>query len=282
MPRAPALAGRAELQDALTSALSKLGDLQIEQAQNPGYSGLATVYRQASQYQESFRGLRTHHLDKVANMPVGTTVLCLPMIASDHGWRAVITNVIYENQKHARFTWMHPQCLRAMPTLGARPRIEVHHTGIRGSRNPSIHIGPKQIGVRPLDGQLVLDARWDWPIGQDNQACTGHCFALCEALARQDQAFAFVLHFADRMRENHVGLICCKRGKHRSVAAANLLELCFGLSVNMDHASKERCYQCCSQRVVDNMPGIFQALRGLPMLSSTACRPLSHDLRLPV
>ena len=215
-------------------------------------------------------------------MPVGINVLCLPMIATDHGWRAVITNVIREGENHARLAWMHPKCLRAMPTLGARPKIEVHHTDTRGSRDPSMYIGPKQIGVRPWGGRLVLDARWDWPIGQDSLKCTGHCFALCRALALQDRAFAFVLQFADRMRDHHEGLICCKRGKHRSVAAANLLERCFGLSVNMDHAAKERCHQCCNQRMIDNMPGIFQALRRLPMLADVDCRLLSDVLRLPM
>ena len=282
MPGPPVLIDRGELKDALTSALGRLNGLQIEQAQDPDYVGLATVYRQASQYPEVFKGLRVHHLEQVTNMPVGTTVLCLPMIAADCGWRAVITNVIYENRRHARFAWMHPQCLRAMPTLGAKPRIEVHHTGVRGRREASIDIGPKQIGVRPLNGRLVLDARWEWSIGRDDHDCTGHCFALCESLAIQDQAFAIVLQFAERMREHHVGLICCQRGKHRSVAAANLLERCFGLSVNMDYAAREKCYRCCNRRMIDNMPGIFQALRRLPMLADVDCRLLSDVLRLPM
>ena len=284
MPGPPVLTIKAELKDVLASALgslSRLNDLRIEQAQHPDYTGLATVYRQASKYAPVFKGFRVHHLDKVRNMPVGTSVLCLPMTAADCGWRAVITNVTHENQKLARFAWVHPECLRAMPTLGARPRIEVHHTKKRGYREASIDIGPEEIGVRPLNGRLVLDARWGWSLGGSHE-CTGHCFALCESLASQDEAFAIVLHFAETMREHDVGLICCDRGKHRSVAAANLLERCFGLSVNMDHAARERCYQCCHQPMFDNMPGIFQALRRLPMLADVDCRLLSDVLRLPV
>ena len=109
MPGPPVRTIRAELKDVATSALGslrRLNDHQIEQAQHPDYIGLATVYRQASQFPEIFKGFRVHHLDKVRNMPVGTTVLCLPMTAADCGWRAVITNVFHENKKHARFAWM--------------------------------------------------------------------------------------------------------------------------------------------------------------------------------
>ena len=136
--------------------------------------------------------------------------------------------------------------------------------------------------MRQLNGHLVLDARWEWFIGAEDHVCTGHCFALCAGFASHDEAFACVLHFAERMQEHDVGLICCQRGKHRSVAAANLLERCFRLSVNMEHDARERCYQCCNQRMCDNMPGIFQALRRLPMLDDADGRLLSDVPRLPM
>ena len=181
----------------------------------------------------------------------------------------------------SRLTWMHPQCLRALPQLGTRPQVGVQHTKRRRRRDPSIDIGPEQVGVRTLNGELILDARWEFTQGREDVECTGHCYTLCKSLVTQDMAFAIVMQFAECIRNHNVGHICCHRGKHRSVAAANVLQICFGLAVNMDSAARERCHQCCNRRVVDNTSELIRAIRDLPVLAFAPDRSLARALRLP-
>ena len=209
------------------------------------------------------------------------TVFCLPMTEADCGWRAVIININRETHLRSRLAWMHPQCLRALPNLGARPQLDVHHTEKRGMKKASIDIGPEQPGVRTLDGRLILDARWRFAQGREDLDCTGHCLELCESLATHELSCAMVIEFAERIRNYEVGHICCVRGKHRSVAAANILQICFNLAVNMDCAARERCHKCCNRRVIDNAASLFQAFRRLPQLAIVHARSLPHTLRLP-
>jgi hypothetical protein len=280
MPGPPNPIDRGELQHALITAMRKLSDTQAEQAASPRYVGLAKVFRRASQYPASFAGFRTHHVHQVTDIPVGLTVFCLPMLETDCGWKAVIITVEQEARMRSRLTWVHPQCLRALPQLGTRPQVGVQHTEKRGRREPSIDIGPRQVGVRALNGELVLDARWDFTQGREDSECTGHCYALCKSLVTHDIAFAIVMQFAENIRSHKVGHVCCHRGKHRSVAAANVLDICFSLAVNMDNAATERCHQCCKCRVMDHASALMRALRELPVLAYAPDRSLARALKL--
>ena len=270
-----------DIRHVLTEAIRRLGQLQAEQAEDPHYFGLAQVYRQASEYPEQFEGFRAHQLRQVTDLPVGLTVYCLPMRDSDMGWRAVIFNIKRETQLRSRLTWVHPQCLRVLPRVGPKPQVEVHHTDKRSKHKATIDIGPEQIGVRNMHDMLILDARWEYGYGRANLECSGHCYALCESLASNDITFAFVLEFAESMRQFKDGRICCHRGKHRSVSAANVLAICFGMTIDMSHAAQERCHRCCNTRVIDNVWNLFSALRRLPELAFISARSLPHILGLP-
>ena len=57
--------------------------------------GLALVKRQASSFPEKFKDFRAHHCAKVTDIPVGHMVFCLPIIATDVNWRAVIRLVVW-------------------------------------------------------------------------------------------------------------------------------------------------------------------------------------------
>jgi hypothetical protein len=249
---------------------------------------LAKVERLASSYPTCFQKYKAHHCESVADVPVGQIVLCLPMIRSDVGWRAIVVNIIIDEIEHARTTWMHPACLRPLQTLGARPCARVDLTDKRGSKLPTIDIGPEEVGARIVRGALVLDARWDFPLPRYTRDCTGHCFLLCKSVLTHEICLASILRFAVALHTERLhycatatGHVCCSHAKHRSVASANILQLCFGVPMDFSLASRERCGQCCRTRAEDHVPLLLLALRTLPALEITPERSLACALRLP-
>ena len=243
--------------------------------------GLAKVERQASSFPSHFTNYKAHHCAQVTDIPVGQIVFCLPFIDSDADWRAVILNVVMDETEYARLAWVHPGCLRPLGSENVQPSVKVELTEGRGSTRQSIDIGPVATGVRDVNDELVLDARWGVPLPRSTQECTGHCFSLCHSVIQEPECFAAILRFAAALQGRRVGYVCCAHAKHRSVAAANLLRLCFGVSVDFRLATCDRSDRCCRKRAADHVPHLLRALRSLPVLSVTASRSLAHILRLP-
>ena len=93
--------------------------------------------------------------------------------------------------------------------------------------------------------------------------------------------FAAIMRFAEEVKVHGGGRVCCERGTHRSVAAANLLSMLFNVVVDWSNASRERCHRCCRERVIDNLDSLFETMRALPKIPKAASRPLADVLRLP-
>jgi hypothetical protein len=243
--------------------------------------GLARVERQASSFPSKFKGYRASHCADVTDVPVGHIVFCLPLVEGDVNWRAVVLNVVIGNHECARLAWMHPACLRPLQPIDIQPSARVDLTEGRGSRLPSIDIGPTAVGVRQVRGALVLDARWDFPLGRTTHECTGHCYCLCHSVITNERCFADILRFAAVLQNARMGHVCCAHAKHRSVAAANVLRLCFGIPVDLEQASGDRCGRCCQKRAADHVPQLLRALRTVPALEVTADKSLAPILQLP-
>ena len=243
--------------------------------------GLAKVERQASSFPSCFINYRAHHCAQVTDIPAGQIVFCLPFIDSDVHWRAVILNVVMGETEYARLSWVHPDCLRPLGSENVQPIVKVGLTEGRGRTSRSIDIGRVATGVREVNDELVLDARWRVPLPRSTQECTGHCLSLCHSVIQEPECFATILRFAAAVRGRRLAHVCCAHAKHRSVAAANLLRLCFGVSVDFGLAIRDRSDGCCRERAADHVPCLLGALRSLPVLSVTASRSLAHILRLP-
>ena len=243
--------------------------------------GLAKVERQASSFPSCFINYRAHHCAQVTDIPAGQIVFCLPFIDSDVDWRAVILNIVLDETEYARLTWVHPGCLRPLGSRNMQPNIKVELTEGRGSTRQSIDIVPVSTGVRDVDDELVLDARWGFPLPRSTRECTGHCFGLCHSVIQEPECFAAILRFAAALQGRRMGHVCCAHAKHRSVAAANILRLCFGVSVDFQLATCDRSDRCCRERAAVHVPDLLWALRSLPVLSANASRSLAHALRLP-
>jgi hypothetical protein len=255
---------------------------------DPQFFGLARVDRLASSYPGCFRQYKAYHCESVADVPVGQIVLCLPLLGSDVGWRAVVVNIIIDEIERARIAWIHPDCLRPLESLGARPCARVDLTDKRGSKTATINIGPEEVGTRIVGGALVLDARWIFELPRQTRDCNGHCFMLCRSVLTHEVCLASILRFAASLHvertsycATHIGHICCHHGKHRSVASANVLRLCFGVPVDLSRGSSERCMECCGMRAEDHVPGLIGALRTLPKLVLTPEKSLACVLQLP-
>ena len=154
-------------------------------------------------------------------------------------------------------------------------------TDQRGRKPPSVDIGPAVVGVRFLEGALILDARWRLPFHRSTEKCTGHCLSLCWSVITHEHCLASILQFAAALHTERRGLICCSYAKHRSVASANILRHCFGIPVDLSLASRERCAECCRSRAADNVALMLAALRTLPTLEASTGRSLAYALRLP-
>ena len=112
----------------------------------------------------------------VSELSVGEYVLVLPAARNDHRWAAVIVNETMPwGDTHARFTWVHPECLE--PLSSRRDYlITVGHTSSRGKREASCEIGDVDVGVRRHNNLLILDARWEeeTPLSY-SLGCKGYC-----------------------------------------------------------------------------------------------------------
>lgn len=244
--------------------------------------GLALVKRQASSFPKAFHGFQAHHCARVTDVPVGQIVFCLPFIASDVDWRAVILSIIIGDIEYARLTWIHPECLEPLGPKKRHDAICVDLTVGRGNGGPSIQIDEdSRTGVKEVEGDLVLDARWPMRFGRVSRDCTGHCFAMCRSVLTEPSCFASILRFAAALRVRTKGRVCCHHGKHRSVAAANILMLLFEVDADFSLASKDRTRHCCDHRAGDDIIGMLSALRELPEISGDVSRPLAFILGLP-
>ena len=244
--------------------------------------GLALVKRQASSYPEAFQGYRAHHCAGVTDVPEGQIVFCLPFIASDVDWRAVILSICIGEVEYARLTWIHPECLEPLGPDRRREAISVDLTEGRGSVRPSIQIDDdSRTGVKEVGKDLVLDARWPMRFSRRSYECTGHCFSMCRSVLTEPSCFASILRFASSLRIRCKGRVCCHHGKHRSVAAANILMLLFEVDADFSFAAKDRTGDCCDHRARDDISGMLNALRELPEISGDVSRPLASILGLP-
>jgi hypothetical protein len=239
------------------------------------------VERQAGSFPSHFTDYKVHHCAQMTDIPVGQIVFCLPFINSDADWRAVILNIVVEEIEYARLAWVHPGCLRPLGSGNMPTSVTVELTEGRGSTEQSIDIGPAVTGVRDVNDDLVLDARWKAPFPRSTRECTGHCFSLCHSVIQEPECFAAILRFAAALQGRRTGRVCCAHAKHRSVAAANILRLCFGVNVDFSLATKDRSANCCRKRAADNVTHLLRALRFLPELSDDASRSLAHILGLP-
>ena len=237
-------------------------------------AGLARVFRLASDYPVSFRDWVSANCEDVEELPVDKYVLLLPSIKSDLGWAPVITHGDFG----ARFTWVHPDCVSLVDHASLGGVILVGHTDERGPYPPSHCIGMRAPGVRIFNEELVLDARWKGRGENDSDDCSGYCTSTCIDFARDAVRVADVLTFAIHCRS---GLICCNRAKHRSVAAAQILQHVFHRRVNYSYAARQRCAQCCGRPAHANIHEIYMALRSLPNMTKRNDL-LAYHLRLPV
>ena len=243
------------------------------------FYGPAIVYRQASAFPAYFSGHTADHIGQVADIPTGNLVFCLPITSEDVEWRPVIIEVAKNGGVTSRFTWVHPQCVASLPGSWSRLKVKVHHTHERGQKLPTTDIGPVKTGTRIFQDRLVFDARWQSDESYKGIACTGHCVGVCLGILT-DTCFAQILEFARTLTRHKAGDVCCFRGKHRSVATANILFLLFRVSVDMTYAARERCHQCCNVRVQDNIHVLINRLRTFPRLALTGQMLLTNALRL--
>ena len=243
--------------------------------------GLARVTRQASAYPEKFKNFRACHCAKVTDVPVGHVVFCLPIIPTDTNWRAVILIMIYNDVEEARLTWIHPDCLQPLSRTSRRESVRVDLTVGRGNHRPSIQIDDREPGVKYVKNELVLDARWTLRFARTTDDCTGHCLCICCSVLREPTCFASVLRFAQALKIEGAGRVVCEHAKHRSVAAANILRFLFSVDIDFHLAAGDRTNSCCNERAADNVACLLVALRMLPEISGSACRPLSQILGLP-
>ena len=244
------------------------------------FYGLAIVYREAGAFPSVFREdkYEAAHLAHVAEIPVGNLVFCLPITQADMGWRPIIIEARGSEGVRARFTWMHPQCVAPLPGSWSRFKAVVHHTKKRGRKRATIDIGPIQTGVRIFSEKLTLDARWgSGPFR--GMECTGYCLGVCMGILN-DESFAQIIDFARMLTTHKTGDVCCLRGKHRSLATANILFHLFRISVDRSNGSTERCYQCCNTRMQDNIPVLLSSLRALPRLDLSGRMLLANVLQL--
>ena len=110
---------------------------------------------------------------------------------------------------------------------------------------------------------LVLDARWQGRDGRPDALLrdvlgSGHCFEVTKCTIEDPYRMFHILEFAKARRP---GLVCCEHAKHRSVAAARILELCFSRNVLWKYAAREYCHECCKDPVRSRLLSVAMELR---------------------
>ena len=227
--------------------------------------GLATVHRQASNHPEIWTGWRQPDMDGVEELPVGCCVIRLSAIDEDLGWAPVV--YISPYSERACFTWVHPQCL----VLDSDPQllepIRVGHVKDRNkttASHPSFKWCKPRGSVGYASNTHYLDARFEDNVSFDSESsCSGHCFPLCCETAGSSNRMAVILRFA-ALRKG--GLVFCSRGKHRSVAAANILEFVFGRRIDYGtcYYPPRNCHECGDRMTSGRVFALLQAMRALP------------------
>ena len=182
-------------------------------------------------------------------------MLGLRLHTTDVGWQAVIVTAP-GGQAAVRLGWVHPEIVEAVPT--PPDMVTVGHTGWRGRNGPSHSIGWGPLGTRSHDTTLVLDARWEGRDARPTHECSGHCFEVAKCTIEDPYRMFHILEFAKARRP---GLVCCEHAKHRSVAAARILELCFLRHVDYRHAAREWCHECCRDPVRSRVVSLDILLR---------------------
>jgi hypothetical protein len=223
------------------------------------WPGLATVYRRASEYSSVFDGFQDRDIAGVFEPPIGSSVLVLREQAADASWAPVVfTENVGTGGGTACFSWVHPDTLRMDDPLPSSSAILVGHCGQRGRDAATHHIGAIAPGSRWHQGFLILDARWEGR-GHANEGCSGYCSDVLLHTASEPTRMYDIFRFAS---ERRAGSVVCMRGKHRSVSAAKILELCFRRSVDYSLAARNnQCNYCRSEATADD---VYEALRKLP------------------
>ena len=227
--------------------------------------GFARVYRCASDYPSCFNGYTRGNLEGIAQLPVDTRVLVLPRLPQDIGWSPVV--YLDNTQRRAYFTWMHPDCVQLYGHTWAAATIVIGHVRERGEKAAShpylerpIILGTRRCG---RTNGLVLDARWDDPYDAYNPRCSGHCVAVCQAIAGNSFRMGAVIEFAAYLEE---GVVFCRHAKHRSVAVGNILRYFFHRVVSFEEAFRRKwvCRHCNDLISDGSLPAIADAMRTLP------------------
>ena len=158
--------------------------------------------------------------------------------------------------------------------------VVVGHTRARGSKDASHPLRYKEAGVRRDTcwgvETLILDARWKDDEEPEWGNCSGHCSSVCIGTARDPERVAHILEFATRCSS---GLVCCNRGKHRSVSAAKILQLFFHRSIDYSYAARPHCYDCCQRPAELHVSGVCDSVRSLPRTAQPRLL-LSYAFRL--
>lgn len=230
-------------------------------AVQPIRSGLAQVCTVASQFHVLFAngGYRGRDMEGIIELPIGTTVLVLREQALDAGWAPVIfiEGIAGTSLGTACFSWVHPDTIRMYDPPHPSATITVGHCGQRGRKEATHNIGRIETGARWSAGYFILDARWSGR-GESDERCAGYCSAVMAHTASSPTRTADILRFAT---ERIAGSVVCQRGKHRSVSAAKILELCFDRNVDYTFAARNHYCPCNS---IGNASHVYEAFRGLP------------------
>ena len=217
--------------------------------------GLAQVIRRISDVPQIFDGIDVARLDFIEDLPIGQTVLVLPEIPDDVGWTAVLT--IVDSQDWLPFvhqTWVHPQCVKSVEgNLISKCPLTVGHCQNRNEKkasHPELLLRNKHARAGPwlYEQKLYLDCRWKDKRSGDYSDVkhSGHCLAVCLSVAAERQRVADILQFAHLLVDAPGNAaVVCSHGKHRSVAAANILKLLFRFPVDFQEVwSLEKAAKC--------------------------------------
>ena len=201
-----------------------------------GY-GVATVVNEAHAYPDMFKAFNAwtlrHTLGDVYDLPIGTTVLCLPQRPDDCGWVNVLA-VLDDDVVHC---WLHPFCVK--PAGSKEPlQVAVGLTRSRGTQTATHgDLDGCDAGVYELDEGLALVALWN-DRGPTYTECSGHCLHVAEECILSSLRLRHILRFAMHCRD---GRVVCKYGKHRSVSAAHVLQWRCKFQADWSKAARRRC-----------------------------------------
>jgi hypothetical protein len=111
--------------------------------------------------------------------------------------------------------------------------------------------------VKPGRRRRCEEARWEGR-GDSNERCSGYCSDVLVHTASVPTRMYDIFRFATVRYE---GSVVCARGKHRSVSAGKILELCFHRRVDFSLAARNHPCQCNREGTANH---VYAALRALP------------------